>query len=338
MNEKSLPLDNVSRRNFLMTSAQAAAGAAAVASLGSAGAAKAADAPPVPAAPAKANEMPYGMIGNLKISRLLLGGNLVSGYMHARDLQYVRSLFRAYVTEEKILETFKLAEQHGINTVFETGAEYVKKYNQQYKGHLQFIPHIKVTEEQTPDQLNDHIQSLVATGAQALYVWGVSADNLVEAGKPAILARAVEAAKATGLPVGVGGHSLLVPKACEKLRVPCDFYVKTLHADNYPSATPRAMRKEFMWHHPDNKTFYDNMWCINPEETIEFMQSVTKPFLAYKVLAAGAILPRDGFSYAFKNGADFIAVGMFDFQIKEDAELVSKIVRQTQQRERPWRA
>jgi hypothetical protein len=40
--------------------------------------------------------------------------------------------------------------------------------------------------------------------------------------------------------------------------------------------------------------------------------------MGFKVLAAGAIDPKDGFRWAFKNGADFICVGMFDFQIVDD--------------------
>jgi hypothetical protein len=78
------------------------------------------------------------------------------------------------------------------------------------------------------------------------------------------------------------------------------------------------------------------MWCINPDETIEFMKTVTKPWLAFKVLAAGAILPRHGFAHAFKNGADFIAVGMFDFQVEENCQLVPRLVRREQNRDRPW--
>jgi NAD(P)H-dependent flavin oxidoreductase YrpB (nitropropane dioxygenase family) len=92
-----------------------------------------------------------------------------------------------------------------------------------------------------------------------------------------------------------------------------------------------------MWQDRDS-VYYDNMWCIDPEETISFMKTVRKPWIAYKVLAAGAIYPREGFSYAFKNGADFIAVGMFDFQVKEDSELTCKVLRQTQTRLRAWRA
>ena len=268
---------------------------------------------------------------------MLLGGNLISGYMHSRDLKYTGALFRAYVTEEKLMQTFRLAEQHGINTVFETGAQYVQRYNREFHGHMQFIPHLEVAATQTDAALQDHIKQQVDTGAVALYVWGVSGDTLVRDGAIARLRQAVEMAKASGLPVGVGCHSLLVPMACEKAQVPCDFYVKTFHSDDYPSATPKPLRKEFVWL-GGGEGWYDNMWCLNPEETIAFMKTVTKPWLAFKVLAAGAIYPRQAFPYAFKNGADFIAVGMFDFQIEENCELAAKVIGMTQSRERPWRA
>jgi hypothetical protein len=283
------------------------------------------------------SDFPCGTIGKARISRVLLGGNLISGYLHSRDLKYTGALFRAYVTDEKLMETLHLAEQHGINAVFETGAQYVARYNREFRGHMQFIPHIEVTAGQTDAALQDHIKQQVDTGAVALYVWGVSGDTLVRDGAVDRIHKAVEMAKASGLPVGVGSHSLLVPMACEKAAVPCDFYVKTFHSDDYPSATPKPLRKEFCWQ-DGAEGWYDNMWCLNPEETIAFMGKVTKPWIAFKVLAAGAIYPRQAFPYAFKNGADFIAVGMFDFQIKDNCELAAKVVRGTTSRERPWRA
>jgi hypothetical protein len=122
---------------------------------------------------------------------------------------------------------------------------------------------------------------------------------------------------------------------CEKHGVPCDFYVKTFHNDDYPSATPKPLQQDFMWlSSPEG--WYDNMWCIDPVKTAEFMGTVKKPWLAFKVLAAGAYYPRDGFVYAFDNGADFIAVGMLDFQIEGNCELMPKIVRRAQRRQRPW--
>lgn len=326
----------LTRRAFLRRSPPLAVGTAAVLS-GTAptgpamGAEPDADSPPTrPVA-----GMPCGYLGKVKVSRLLLGGNLVAGYLHCRDLKYVGTLFRAYVTEQKLMETFQLAERHGVNTVFETGAEYVRKYNREFGGRMQFIPHIQVTETQSDEALRRHIAEQVEAGACALYVWGVAADRLVQSEAVDRLARAVELAKVHGLPVGVGGHSLRVPMACEKHGVPCDFYVKTLHSDNYPSATPKPLRKEFIWL-DGGEGWYDNMWCIDPEETVAFMSKVTKPWVAFKVLAAGAIYPREAFPYAFKSGADFIAVGMLDFQIRENSELVGKVVRLTQKRDRPW--
>ena len=80
------------------------------------------------------------------------------------------------------------------------------------------------------------------------------------------------------------------------------------------------------------------MWCINAEETVEFMRTLTKPWIAFKILAAGAIAPRQAFAYAFSSGADFIAVGMFDFHINENCELTRRLVAREKNRPRPWRA
>lgn len=281
-----------------------------------------------------AGGMPYGMLGKVKLSRLLLGGNLVTGCMHCRDLKYVPQLFRAYVTEEKIMQTFKLAEENGVNAVFESGGSFVHRYNKERGGHMQIIPSIHPDVNQSDAEIKDEIKQKVDSGVPALYVWGVRADELVRVGRIDVIAKAVDFAKVHGIPVGVGGHSLQVPMACEKAKIPCDFYVKTFHNDNYPTATPKALRKEWF----QGPGFFDNMWCIDPVETAAFMQTVKKPWIAFKVLAAGAILPRQGFAHAFRNGADFIAVGMFDFQVKEDCDLVKRMVEMTKDRKRPWYA
>lgn len=279
--------------------------------------------------------LPMGALGNARISRVLLGGNLIGGYMHSRDLAYVGQLFRAYAIPQKIQETLALAEQCGINTVFETGADHVARYNRERGGKMQFIPHIEVGSGQSEQELRDHIKRQVDTGAAALYVWGVSSDTLVMNGQGPRLARAVELAKVHGLAVGVGAHSLSVVKEMERLKAPADFYVKTLHRDNYPSATPKERRKDYMWLTGEGG-YYDNMWCIDAEETIAFMRSVGKPWIAFKVLAAGAIAPSAGFNYAFRNGADFIAVGMLDFQIRENCELARRLIADNSSRDRRW--
>jgi hypothetical protein len=65
---------------------------------------------------------------------------------------------------------------------------------------------------------------------------------------------------------------------------------------------------------------------------------VTKPWIAFKIMAAGAIPPQDAFPFTFKNGGDFALAGMFDFDIAEDCQITRDAVAKTQDRARPWHA
>jgi hypothetical protein len=155
-----------------------------------------------------------------------------------------------------------------------------------------------------------------------------------------VIGQMVDLIKAQGLPAGVGGHSLNMPRACEQQKLNPDFYVKTFHIDRYWSATPTERRKEYDWMRgdsADHNANFDNMWCNNPEETAAFMETVEKPWVAFKVMAAGAIQPRVAFPHAYLNGADFIIAGMFDFQVETDVKLAIESLRKVKNRKRPWR-
>ena len=109
--------NNPTRRTFLKGSAAAATLAVPFVRSLEEYALAAQESAPVKAAVAPGAAMPMGVIGKVRMSRLLCGGNLISGYAHSRDLMYVSPLLNHYFTDEKILETWAISEQHGINTM-----------------------------------------------------------------------------------------------------------------------------------------------------------------------------------------------------------------------------
>jgi hypothetical protein len=333
--------DKTNRRSFLNTAMCGAAGAGVAWTLEERillaaledGAGQ--DAPPKPSiAP---GSLPCGKIGNVSVSRLFMGSNLIGGWSHSRDLLYMSQLFKAYNTERKIFDSLEIAEQCGINTIIDPGQELIDKYRRERNGKMQTLVCFGVEYDKV--KLRDQIKSLVDHGNAMIYTHGEATDRAIMDGKMDTIGLTLDLIHEQGVPAGVGAHSLETPIVCEKNKLPADFYVKTFHMDRYWSATPVQRREEYCWYKPqadDHDGYHDNMWCLDAEKTASFMETVAKPWIAFKVMAAGAIAPQMAFSHAYRNGADFIVAGMFDFQIEDDVKIAIDALRKIDARKRPW--
>jgi len=275
--------------------------------------------------------MPAGRIGNVTISRIICGGNLIGGYAHSRDLIYVSSLLKHYFTDEKIIETLTLCEESGVNTI-NAGTNslgVLKKYWDERGGRIQWLAQCVPS----ADDLTGDVQKAIDAGATGAYVIGNVGDAWTRAGRVDLIGKVVEFIRQNGLIAGVGGHELETIKASEEAALPVDFYMKTHHSTDYWSTRRPGQNKDVI----DNYDV-DNYWDKHPEQTAAYMQKVRKPWIAYKVLAAGAVHPSDGFKFAFENGADFLCVGMFDFQVRENAIIARNVSTGRLNRSRAWHA
>jgi hypothetical protein len=271
-----------------------------------------------------------GKLGKLNLSRLMLGGNLLHGNAHARDLKYVRELMSRYNTPEKIMETLALAEKQGINSIntsiHGSANNLVREYRKKHGDKMKWI--VAVYAVPMSDQPFAYIDQAVREGADAIYLWGVASDGLVKQKNMDLMKRTVERMRRTGLPIGIGAHTARVIVASEKAKLDVDFYMKTFHTRSYAS----AQRPE----ETGDLGAYDNAWCTSAEEVVEIMKNVQKAWIAFKVMAAGAISPKEAFTHAFNSGADFVLAGMLDFQIEEDVRIAKDALANVR-RTRPWR-
>ncbi len=273
-------------------------------------------------------------VGSVEFSRLILGGNLLSGWAHSRDLIYVSQLVKAYHNKERIFATLLMAERCGINTLLTNPilCTLIDEYWKRRIGKIQFISDCAGLDydengaRPTPfDEYLDRVRRAIDYGAAACYIQGETADYYMQHDELDKLGKVMDLIRESGVGFGIGAHHLKTLVACVDAGLVPDFWMKTMHHHGYWSAR-----------HPE---WHDNMYCNNPEETAAWMRERPEPWIAFKTMAAGAILPKEAFRYAFENGADFVCAGMYDFQMVEDVNVALDVLADgVPNRARPWRA
>jgi hypothetical protein len=251
------------------------------------------------------SSLPKRKLGKYDVSRLIIGANQFTGFPHAEPLKYAKELFAAYFTDKKIIETLAISHDHGIDThvtlTDESCVKYLNRFERETGKRLQWIAQshwFSPKAEGRKDALN-YIKLAADNGAIACFLHGASCDGLVRDKNLSEIEYYLDTIRKQGMLAGMAGHLNQTIDVPIKAGIAPDFIMKTLNTVNIA--------------------------CAAPEQTAVMMAGIDIPWIAYKVLGAGRVEPEPGFRYAIEAGADFLNVGMFDFQVAENAKLVRKL-------------
>jgi len=250
--------------------------------------------------------MQMAKLGKHQISRLICAGNPFGGWAHGGNLKYLDRLFKAYFTDEKIAETLQLCTANGINTaLIETEDNILRSldlYEKRMGKRIQWICQIPPDRKRLGlmKHMKEQIQIAADNKAICAFIQGAATEGMFAADKTEELRELIALMKEKGIVPGVCSHHPEIIEKADALNLGAEFYMMTLNRVGY--------------------------CCDDPEAAKRAMKKISTPFISFKVLGAGRDKPEDGFRNAFDAGATFIAVGMFDFQVKENAELVNKIL------------
>jgi hypothetical protein len=316
------------RRTFLKTAA--GIGVVAAAGPGSAEGSQATDIPD-DQPPVSASKMPMTAIGDTAISRLVIGANTMWGYSHRGSL--LTQLMMEYYSTEQVVKVLRHAESCGINawqTNFRSRDQNLAYPSERVVAAITGLREsgskMRILILVTPSDFEapDTWRRLLAVRPTALVTHGAYVDRAWVDGKMSGVRDVLKRFRDAGVLVGCSMHTPEAMAFIEKEAWDIDFYMASFYRG---SQKLRERWLASLGHKPLHEMYLEGI----PELMCPVIRQVSKPVLAYKVLAAGRLADRPGqieeaFTYAFRNikPQDGIIVGVFPKfrdQVAESAHL-----------------
>jgi len=262
-----------------------------------------------------------------RVSKLIIGGNPVSGHSHQTDELDAEMI--DYFTTERVKETLRECERNGINTFQFRGDRHINRIVRDYRNEGGTMNWICQTASEYAD-LEAITRSALTNKPIAFYLHGTQADNYWKTGQVDRLRADLEVLRETGLPTGLGSHMPEVLIACEERDWGVDFYMTSMYS--LYKLTP-GWRDSLIVSGERQPEVYDD---ADRDRMLAFVRETDKPCLLFKVLAAGrnAKAPeslRATFQYVIESSkpGDALVVGMFpkySNQIAENSAIIRGLV------------
>jgi hypothetical protein len=259
--------------------------------------------------------MDFVNIGNISLSRLILGGNPFSGISH--QTPEMDLAMRRYYTVDRIKQTLREAEAIGVNTLIARADHHIIRLLHEYRdegGTIQWFA-------QTCPEYGDHEASVVraaATGAKGCFIHGGVMDQLLAKCRLNEIPPVIDMIREKGMLAGVAGHNPAVHEWAES-NLDLDF-----HMCSYYNPSSRDERAEHVSGSEE--------WFLEKDRRImtDLIRTLSRPVIHYKVMAAGRNDPADALNQVAKSmrESDAVCVGVFTKErpdmFRENVELLEQ--------------
>ncbi len=250
-------------------------------------------------------------IGELAVSRFILGSNPFSGFAH-QTARAAEEMVHYYTTG-RIKEALRQAENAGIDTLIARADRHILRLLTEYwdeGGTLQWVgqtcPGVGPTERVA--------RMAVDGGAKAMFIHGGVMDRSFADKEFADVLGGIELIRSAGLPVGIAGHNPdLFAWAEENLDV--DFYMCSYYNAAHRDKSAELLSGMAEWFHDEDR-----------QKMAETIQTLSRPVIHYKVMAAGRNEPAEAlaFAAAAMRPADAVCVGVFT---RDKPDMIAEDVR-----------
>lgn len=257
--------------------------------------------------------IPTTKLGDVRVTRFLIGGNPFAGFSHQskeRDAE-----MRRWYTDDRIVDALFRAEFAGIMGVVARGDEHMVGCLERYWDEGGRMVWIAQTASEAPTAVAG-VEFCVDHGAGACFLHGGIADNYVTQGRYAELREATERIKEAGIPAGIAGH-LIEDFHWAETNLDLDFYMVCYYNPSSRRDSPHHV-------HGSAERFSEE----DRDARVARIQTLKRPVIHYKILAAGRTPPEQAFAYAAKHmrPEDAVCVGVHtgdnESMIEEDVRLL----------------
>lgn len=247
-------------------------------------------------------------LGDVPITRFILGGNPFGGYAH-QTVERDNEMMDWY-TMERVKEAYRKAEAAGVTAHVGRTDNFIIRALREHWNEGGTITWIGQT---CPGvgSIDLGVNNAINGGAKCCFIHGGEMDNRVADRDFEPVIDGIKRIKDAGLPAGVAGHNTdTITWAADNLDL--DFFMACYY-------NPSDRRRQAARNYDEEEQFL----AEDRDAMCEVIQQLPAPAIHYKVLAAGRNDPEDAFAYvadAYRPG-DAVCMGVFT---KEDPEMIQK--------------